>query len=330
MVELGDPAHVVVRDRRIGMGADDLHLRAVEAREQLVRERDLLRMVIDNLPVEIYAKDREGRFVLNNMAHARVFGVSSPRDLVGKSDLDFFPRDLALQLQVLAALLTDPGYRREGEERFRKGIDNYFATLDATPRNALGTALGGILSDNDPRFTLQPKEAFLALDYAGLKAAIGDRLASGAIELALAGDFDEAEAISAVAATFGALPGREPEFNPRNEARTRSFTATRGRHVLTHTGEADLALLQWTWPTTDDSDLAETLRLGLLINEFRSRVDEPVRIVVGAPIARSEIAARAGAAKAMMDFLRRTTYELSPDPLPSLAYGYEFEEKYRA
>jgi hypothetical protein len=31
----------------------------------------------------------------------------------------------------------------------------------------------------------------------------------------------------------------------------------------------------------------------------------------------------------MMDFLRRETYALSPRPLPSYDYGYEFEEKYR-
>ncbi|MEY4836934.1 MAG: hypothetical protein RLZZ475_793 [Pseudomonadota bacterium] len=207
-------------------------------------------------------------------------GLASGGDVFSTSG-NTTKRDLALQLQVLTALLTDPGYRREGEERFRKGIDNYFATLDATPRNALGTALGGILSDNDPRFTLQPKEAFLALDYAGLKAAIGDRLASGAIELALVGDFDEAEAIAAVAATLGALPPREPEFNPREEARTRSFTATRGPRVLTHKGEADQALLQWTWPTTDDSDLAETLRLGLLARVTRIALTEKLREELG-------------------------------------------------
>jgi len=190
-------------------------------------------------------------------------------------------RDLALQMQVLAALLTDPGYRREGEERFRKGIENYFATLDSTPGRALGTALGGILSDNDPRFTLQPKEAFLALDYTGLKAAIGDRLASGAIELALVGDFDEQAAIDAVAATLGALPAREAEFNLRDEARTRAFAATRGQRVLTHKGEADQALLQWTWPTTDDSDLAETLRLGLLARVARIALTEKLREELG-------------------------------------------------
>ncbi len=78
------------------------------------------------------------------------------------------------------------------------------------------------------------------------------------------------------------------------------------------------------------SHLHYTLRLGLLIKEFRARVDEPVRIVVGSPVPRAEIDARAGDAKALMDFLRRTTYELSPEPLQSLAYGFEFEEKYRA
>ena len=207
-------------------------------------------------------------------------GLASGGDVFSTSG-NTTKRDLALQMQVIAALLTDPGYRREGEERFRKGIENYFATLDSTPGRALGTALGGILSDNDPRFTLQPKEAFLALDYAGLRAAIGDRLASGAIELALAGDFDEAEAIAAVAATLGALPAREAEFLPREDARTRSFTATRGRHVLTHKGEADQALLQWIFPTTDDSDLAETLRLGLLARVARIALTEKLREELG-------------------------------------------------
>ncbi|MCE0503830.1 lysophospholipid acyltransferase family protein [Roseivivax sp. GX 12232] len=77
------------------------------------------------------------------------------------------------------------------------------------------------------------------------------------------------------------------------------------------------------------SHLHYTLRMGLLIREFRRRVDKPVRLVVGAPIPRAEIAARAGDARAMMDFLRKSTYELSPTPLrPDLA-GYEFESRHR-
>ena len=208
------------------------------------------------------------------------FGLGSNPDAFTASSVTT-PRDLLLQLQVLTATITDPGYRPEGVERFRKNIDNFFNTLDSTPGRALAAASGAILSDNDPRFSLQPKEAFFALDYASLRAAIDDRLARGAIEIALVGDLDEDNAIAAVAATLGALPPREQAFNPRTENRTRSFTAARGQRVLTHKGEPDQALLQWYWPTTDDSDLAETLRLDLLSRIVRLELTDRLREELG-------------------------------------------------
>ncbi len=208
------------------------------------------------------------------------FGLGSGTDTFTASSVTT-PRDLLLQLQVLAATLTDPGYRPEGVERFRKSIDNFFNTLDSTPGRALAAASGAILSDNDPRFSLQPKDAFFALDYGQLQAAIEDRLGHGAIEVGLAGDLDETAAIAAVAATLGALPQREAAFNSRVENRTRSFTAERGRRILTHKGEADQALVQWVWPTTDDSDLAETLRLDLLARIVRLELTDRLREELG-------------------------------------------------
>ncbi|WP_068110389.1 lysophospholipid acyltransferase family protein [Tropicimonas marinistellae] len=77
------------------------------------------------------------------------------------------------------------------------------------------------------------------------------------------------------------------------------------------------------------SHLHSTLRLALLIKEFRKRVDEPVRVAIGTPIPRSELDRRGNDAKAMMDFLRAETYALSPKPLKSLDYGFEFDDKYR-
>ena len=191
------------------------------------------------------------------------------------------PRDLGLQMQLLTAALTDPGYRKEGIEQFRRGIDNYFETLRSTPFRALGNAAGAILSDGDPRFSLQPREAFFALDYEGLSGAIGDRLQSGAIELSLVGDFDEEEAIKSVAATLGALPAREPEFRERGEARSRQFTTNRTRHILTHEGEADQALLRIVWPTNDDSDFIEELRLSLLARMVRIELTDRLREELG-------------------------------------------------
>jgi putative hemolysin len=78
------------------------------------------------------------------------------------------------------------------------------------------------------------------------------------------------------------------------------------------------------------SHLHNTLRLALLIKEFRARVDEPVRVVVGEPVNSLRLSALKSDPKGMMDFLRKSTYELSPKPLASFDYGYEFEEKYRA
>jgi PAS domain S-box-containing protein len=60
----------------------------------------LLRTIIDNLPDYIYAKDKQGRFVLNNPAHAKNLGAASPKEMKRKSDFDFFPRELAEQFHV--------------------------------------------------------------------------------------------------------------------------------------------------------------------------------------------------------------------------------------
>jgi sigma-B regulation protein RsbU (phosphoserine phosphatase) len=55
----------------------------------------ILRMLMDTIPDRIYFKDLDSRFVLNNLAHARSLGVSSPEQCVGKSDFDFFSREHA-------------------------------------------------------------------------------------------------------------------------------------------------------------------------------------------------------------------------------------------
>ncbi|SLN38949.1 2-acyl-glycerophospho-ethanolamine acyltransferase [Falsiruegeria litorea R37] len=78
------------------------------------------------------------------------------------------------------------------------------------------------------------------------------------------------------------------------------------------------------------SHLHNTLRMGLLIKEFKKRVDTPVKVVVGDPIGRDILDPMAKDSRAMMDFLRKATYELSPKPLKSYDYGYEFEERHRA
>ncbi|MDJ1007272.1 MAG: lysophospholipid acyltransferase family protein [Paracoccaceae bacterium] len=77
------------------------------------------------------------------------------------------------------------------------------------------------------------------------------------------------------------------------------------------------------------SHLHATLRMALLIKEFKRRVDEPVQVAIGEPIGRARILEHNASPKALMDFLRQETYALSPTPLKSMGYGFEFEDKHR-
>ena len=78
------------------------------------------------------------------------------------------------------------------------------------------------------------------------------------------------------------------------------------------------------------SHLHNTLRMGLLIKEFKKRIDTPVRVVVGDPITQEDLKEFSTDSRAMMDFLRKKTYELSPTPLQSYDYGFEFETRHKA
>ncbi|MBL9056855.1 MAG: lysophospholipid acyltransferase family protein [Rhodobacteraceae bacterium] len=78
------------------------------------------------------------------------------------------------------------------------------------------------------------------------------------------------------------------------------------------------------------SRLHTNLRLGLLIRELKRRVDEPVRVVIGKPIAPGALAGLQSDPNALMQHLRRATYALSPVPLRSYDPGYEFEAKYKS
>lgn len=72
----------------------NLKKQRIEDEESLIRERKLLRTLIDNLPVTIYVKDAECRKIIANKADLEVIGVVSEKDIIGKTDLETFGRDI--------------------------------------------------------------------------------------------------------------------------------------------------------------------------------------------------------------------------------------------
>jgi PAS domain S-box-containing protein len=62
--------------------------------DALAYERNVLRTMIDLIPACIYAKDAHSRFTAGNKLVANRMGAN-PDELIGKTDFDFFPREMA-------------------------------------------------------------------------------------------------------------------------------------------------------------------------------------------------------------------------------------------
>ncbi len=73
-----------------------IYEKSLRTQEALDKERRLLRTVIDNIPDQIFARDRECRFTLSNLKDAQMMGFSDPDQVLGKNDLDFFPYEMAM------------------------------------------------------------------------------------------------------------------------------------------------------------------------------------------------------------------------------------------
>jgi PAS domain S-box-containing protein len=91
----GDPAVVgVALDITERKREEEGIARSLAMERELRRREQLNLTLLENLPQRIFFKDREGRFVAVNPAFAGDFGLT-PEQMVGKSDLDLFPADLA-------------------------------------------------------------------------------------------------------------------------------------------------------------------------------------------------------------------------------------------
>src|SRR5262249_21125121 len=77
--------------------------------EALAKERHRLRTLMDNLPDCVFLKDAHSRFLASNCAHLEILGARTPEEVVGRTDFDFFPPELA------------QAYHADEEEIFRPG-----------------------------------------------------------------------------------------------------------------------------------------------------------------------------------------------------------------
>jgi PAS domain S-box-containing protein len=107
------------------------------------------RTLIENLPQKIFTKDRNSVCVSCNENYARDLGISS-EEFAGKTDYDFFPRDLADKYRADDRRILETGLPETLEERYiHKGREVWVETVKTPIKDDQGKPIGilGIFSD---------------------------------------------------------------------------------------------------------------------------------------------------------------------------------------
>jgi anti-anti-sigma factor len=154
----GAPAEVLLNDMRLVTAANvtraaiqALHITPgviddlMESSASLAAERTTLRTIIDSLPDVMYIKDRESRFVVANQALAQLLGVASPDALIGKTDFELFPRELAAAYAADDQAIMESGialHNKEEPTLQADGTSRWIVTTKVPLQDQQGRTIG--------------------------------------------------------------------------------------------------------------------------------------------------------------------------------------------
>jgi len=190
--------------------------------------------------------------------------------------------DLPTQMKLSAAYISDLGLRPEMLTKWLALVPPFLAQTDSTPQAVAQFKVGEIVADGNPRFALPDQETLESVTLEDTRAMVADQLSNAPIEISVVGDFDSAEVVDAVAASFGTLPERSVTLQDWEERRVANFPSDRSARILTHAGAPDQALALTYWPTTDDGDAQEEATMQLLATAMRLEMLERIREELGA------------------------------------------------
>lgn len=190
--------------------------------------------------------------------------------------------DLLLQLQLLAAWLSEPGFREDGLTAFRQGIPAFYQQVGHTPEGILQTAVNAFTHGDDYRFRLPPQEVLESRTMAEVKEWLEPALTRGYVEIGVVGDFEPDALIDALSRTVGALPGRPAARDPLTSRRSVKFPEGIRERDFPFTSSIPKAVVAVYWPTTDRrEDIRHSRHLALLGEILSDRVRVRVREELG-------------------------------------------------
>jgi PAS domain S-box-containing protein len=116
-----------------------------QALEELAHDQYLLQALLSTSSDRIYFKDNENKFIKASMAQAKLFGLSDPVEMIGKTDFDYFSEEHAKQAYEDEKMIIETGrsLRKEEKETWEGQPDTWVITekmpLHDNEGNIIGT-----------------------------------------------------------------------------------------------------------------------------------------------------------------------------------------------
>jgi len=179
------PPVVRHRARHLLQAAGAISRRAQpDAETHIMLDSSLLRTLIDSLPDNVFVKDRESRFRVVNRQIVESFGRTDPQEVIGKTDFDFSPPELAGVYYAAEQELLNTGepiLNREEPGPERDGRPTWFLSAKFPLRDAQGSIIGLVGVSRDITELKQARE-----DLQRANAALEQRVEARTAELTAA------------------------------------------------------------------------------------------------------------------------------------------------
>ena len=131
--------------------------------ETALRESEArYRTLTEQLRVNVWQKDRDGRYVSCNQRYAEALGLT-PETIIGHRDEDFYPADLAAKYRADDLQVVSSGRPLEAEERWTDGVQERWLHTTKVPLvDAQGQGIGSIGIGRDITERKKAEEALRA------------------------------------------------------------------------------------------------------------------------------------------------------------------------
>ena len=134
-----------LRSEQSRAGFDELRRENARLRRLLderADERFSLQALIDSLPDNLWVKDVESRFVISNKITATRIGVAGPADLIGKTDHELLPPELAEKFFADEQLIVQTGQPLMDMEEYAWGTQKWISTTKVPLRDDRNEIIG--------------------------------------------------------------------------------------------------------------------------------------------------------------------------------------------